>query len=604
MTMRSGWVVLLGLGLGCGGGDAPWYPILQGGGGETPEVDARDDFVIADHRPPPLSGGTLLLADEGRLAVAADPDRDRVSLADFEGGAPRHVALLEGDEPGRAIEAGGLIHVALRGAGDLVSIDPGTATVVGRRPICSAPRGLVHEPIADEIYVACADGELVAVSPDPSSSERRRMVLDRDLRDVVLFDAGLLVSRFRSAEVLYVDFDGTIRGRLTPRPFLHPNGTRFLANVAWRLESIPGGGAVMVHQRARQNAIVLDPEDSPNPSYTARNCGDALSHAAVTVFHPGVMDNPSTLSGAGGLHTMGLPVDIAVSPDGATAVVVSAAHRRVAEASLETFEHEDDCAEPNTGNHLRRDLDGEVVAARLRPTGEIVMQQRDPPRLVIQTEGDLFGTWINLPGDTILDTGHELFHQPPSPRAEACATCHPEGRDDGHVWSFAGLGPRRTQTLDHDLAATAPFHWDGALDDMRGLVDEVYVHRLGGEPQGEHRVAALASWLDTLRRIPARLPTDLEAVERGGALYESLGCATCHGGPALTNNTNAAVGKGVPTQVPSLLGIADRAPFMHDGCASTLRDRFGPCGGGDLHGETSTLSEAEIDDLVAYMETL
>ena len=29
----------------------------------------------------------------------------------------------------------------------------------------------------------------------------------------------------------------------------------------------------------------------------------------------------------------------------------------------------------------------------------------------------------------------------------ACATCHPEGAEDGHVWLFPGDGPRRTQTL-------------------------------------------------------------------------------------------------------------------------------------------------------------
>ena len=43
---------------------------------------------------------------------------------------------------------------------------------------------------------------------------------------------------------------------------------------------------------------------------------------------------------------------------------------------------------------------------------------------------------------------------------------------------------------------------------------------------------------------------------------------------------------------------------MHDGCASTLRDRFAACGGGDEHGRTSQLRADEIDDLVAYLESL
>ena len=37
---------------------------------------------------------------------------------------------------------------------------------------------------------------------------------------------------------------------------------------------------------------------------------------------------------------------------------------------------------------------------------------------------------------------------------------------------------------------------------------------------------------------------------------------------------------------------------MHDGCAPTLKDRFGPCGGGDKHGVTSKLTSGQVDDLV------
>ena len=43
---------------------------------------------------------------------------------------------------------------------------------------------------------------------------------------------------------------------------------------------------------------------------------------------------------------------------------------------------------------------------------------------------------------------------------------------------------------------------------------------------------------------------------------------------------------------------------MHDGCAKTLADRFGACGGGDAHGVTSTLTQAQLADLVAYLESL
>jgi hypothetical protein len=64
------------------------------------------------------------------------------------------------------------------------------------------------------------------------------------------------------------------------------------------------------------------------------------------------------------------------------------------------------------------------------------------------------------------------------------------------------------------------------------------------------------------------------------------------------------VGTGLKAQVPSLQGVGWRAPFLHTGCAPTLADRFGSCGGGDKHGHTSQLSAGDIADLTAFLETL
>jgi hypothetical protein len=65
------------------------------------------------------------------------------------------------------------------------------------------------------------------------------------------------------------------------------------------------------------------------------------------------------------------------------------------------------------------------------------------------------------------------------------------------------------------------------------------------------------------------------------------------------------VGTGGRVQVPSLVGVAFRGPFMHTGCANTLADRFDPrCGGGDAHGRTSQLNPGELRDLVSYLQTL
>src|SRR5690606_25550813 len=188
----------------------------------------------------------------------------------------------------------------------------------------------------------------------------------------------------------------------------------------------------------------------------------------------------------------------------------------------------------------------------------------------------------------------------------ACASCHPEGGEDGHVWQFSGIGPRRTQPLNAAIEHTAPYHWDGDLEGLGAIMSAVFVGRMGGVHQSAERLASLESWLFALPAPAPVRPADDAAVQRGKALFESAetGCATCHSGKWLTNNQSVAVGTGKALQVPSLVGIAHRAPFLHDGCARTLADRFDPDCGGDAHGDTSALSPEQLGDLVAYLESL
>jgi mono/diheme cytochrome c family protein len=120
-------------------------------------------------------------------------------------------------------------------------------------------------------------------------------------------------------------------------------------------------------------------------------------------------------------------------------------------------------------------------------------------------------------------------------------------------------------------------------------------------------VQALAGWLDTIPAYKPEAPADPAAVDRGRALFNdpTVGCASCHSGPAMTTRAIVDVGTGAPFKVPSLLGVSYRAPFMHDGCAPTLADRFGPCGGIEgKHGNVSALGDAERADLVQYLGTL
>ena len=186
----------------------------------------------------------------------------------------------------------------------------------------------------------------------------------------------------------------------------------------------------------------------------------------------------------------------------------------------------------------------------------------------------------------------------------SCGTCHVDGRADSESWLIHG---QRLQTpmLAGRLVGTAPFKWDGGAKDLTASL-RATVARLGGDGLSKKHLAALVAYLEALPaiRTPSR---DKAAVARGKALFESaeLGCTSCHDGAAYTDRlTHKFNGRNVDT--PSLLGLAASAPYFHDGSAPTLdtllRDH------GTVHGmagpETGVLSEAQLGDLRAFLETL
>jgi hypothetical protein len=156
------------------------------------------------------------------------------------------------------------------------------------------------------------------------------------------------------------------------------------------------------------------------------------------------------------------------------------------------------------------------------------------------------------------------------------------------------------------VIGTEPFHWDGDEPDLPALIGDVFVGRMSGPKLASDQQAALKGFLGGIAPWPAIPAVDPASAARGQALFQGdAGCVGCHSGPKLTVNTSVIVGTSqVPLQVPSLLGVGWRAPFLHDGCAPALADRFGACGGGDLHGHTSQLGPGDVADLVNYLNTL
>ncbi len=606
--------------------------------------------VTATAPPPPISGGTLLGLQSGSLAVASDPDRDALYVIDTSGAALlKTIALQSGDEPGRLVEDGaGRVHVALRSGGALVTIDPMTGTVLSRRPVCPAPRGVAWDSTTDRVWVACATGELVAL-PAAGGPIATKWVVERDLRDVLIKSGAISVTKFRSAEILRMAADGTV----ARRDSVQPNG--FSApHVAWRAVESPTHGILLVHQDHSTTSIPTQAVGG----YGLGPGGAVGSSCAMMDDTTGTeVATASLFAGPFGGSAV-LPVDLAISPDetyvvvvvggdgfspsmpelvvvpldsfglpgtsgsfgsftdggfsGSSGTVVASGTVTVAASSGSTFA---DDAGPavDLPNQVAQFAPEQPIAVAFDSMGRLLVQSREPAVLHIldpQTLATGNAVPIPLGGAQVVlsttsrdDTGHDIFHATAGAPI-ACASCHPEGGDDGHVWILDG-NARRTPSLRGTIEGTAPYHWPGDEMDFTALSNDVYTGRMGGQMLASDQTNALMSWVQTIPAPPAPSWVDAYAALRGKAIFEgpTAACSTCHSGPKLTNNKTMSVSTCGAFQVPPLVGVGWRAPLMHNGCAATFADRFGKCSTAG-HGAVQGLSAADLSDLTAYLDSL
>jgi hypothetical protein len=563
----------------------------------------------------PVSGGNLLISQSGAFAVVADPDRDRVVTVQLSNGQATEIPLEVNDEPGRLLEdAAGRVHVALRRGGAVIAIDPASGQITSRRATCAEPRGMAFDAATDSIHVACSGGELVTL-PAAGGDPTRVLRLDRDLRDVLVVNDRLFVTRFRSAELLRLDpATGEVMSRVvspttkrldfnTFDPVTNTNEVPARPAIAWRTIGLRDGSLLMLHQRQVDKELGT----VETGGYGGGGCGSDSGPVEPAFTLVGLNGSPRALAPA---FFGALPVDVAVNPAGDRFAVAIAGSQtvRVLRSSFLPGEDHDQCPRDD-GQHddaprINESL-GMPTSVAFAPDNTLVVYYPEVPAISLHRQPGATPQIIKLPGTFGYDSGRGMFHEE-TPVGISCASCHPEGREDGLSWKFE-FGIRRTQSIAGGILARAPYHWVGDMNDLPKLMNDVFAVRMAAGTPSRSQQLSLGPWLD---RIPAPAPVpavDAAAAERGRVLFESteLQCVSCHNGALLTNNQRVNAGTGGLFKVPSLLGVAARAPFMHDGCAKTLADRFtAPCGGGELHGKTAQLDPAQLADLVTFLETL
>ena len=579
---------------------------VTGEGGLRRTDSARVTVYLPAADPPPVSSSAMAL-DVARGEVwIAEPDADLVTIVPLAQHDLSHIVFLPVcDRPRSVAIDGATAAVTCEGSGEVLLIDTLTRAVTrtwpfgpGGWPFGVVGRGgrwwVTGQGRGELIELAGTDAFRTAIGDDP-----RALALDPQGR--------WYATRFRPREwqgELY-SAGGTIG--LAPDP--GPDSDTQNRGVPAGLHAIaisPDGGTAWVggHVANNEAGLFLDGEPltiATTVRATVRvidlatgaerlderkvldNAGEVSAFALsprgnwLWVAEPGTGTllrlDAYTLDNAGTLLGVGAGIDaLQITPDGATLLV---------HASLDRELQAWDISDP-----LRPTLAWSAPTVDIEPLAPSVLR------------------------------GKRLFHDAADTRLArdgylSCAVCHPDGRDDGVVWDFTqrGEGLRNTiSLLGRGGTGMGRVHWTGNFDEIQDFEGDIRNGQGGAgllhaddwsttaDPLGAPK-AGLSDDLDALADYVASLdapaPSPWTVGGEGEALFFSKGCDTCHI-PAL-GYTDSSLAEPVRHDVgtvsegsggrlgglldgfdtPTLLGVWQTAPYLHDGSAPSLAAAIG-----------------------------
>ncbi|MSQ03752.1 MAG: hypothetical protein EXR71_18010 [Myxococcales bacterium] len=608
---------------------------------------------------PDTSGGGSQSAAAGEDALyVAHTDEGTVSRFDLEFGTIDNLEL--GGEPTRIVALGDRLLVTLRAERSIAVLQDldDQLTLVERAETGSEPLGLVASADGERVYVALSTQDEVHELDGDLSLVRVISVPGRPSW-LALHPSGdsLYVSAAVGGTVSYIDttdpeaapvsiefptllgagkqMDQPYARRLTGDPAFNPAGEQLAIPGLWVDDvSVPGGN---------------HGEEGHDPAERYEKLGLGLSPN-----NPGIalLDVDSRGAPLGGVGPIVYAEGYAATDDPAAPMVVrsylaSASYSADGDllfGTMETSEHvivlgsrAEDLREGPGGfstsptvlvrtgagpRAVALDPDGnpwvhlflDRAVARIdlsviEPLIDAQIASGEAAKAMITAEAA-----VELAHATLAPTiaeGRALFYAATNPTVVtpaaglSCSACHFEGRNDGMTWPVDS-GIRQTPSFAGPVSLTAPFTW---TEGVATLTEEARItsqERLGGVGITDAQLAAIAAFLDYTRDVDHPHKGEVTAATgRGLALFNraDVGCAGCHNGPRMTDLLPHDMFGLDSVDTPSLIGIAATVPYLHDGRAESLRAVLDEARSGAM-GDTSSLSEAELDDLEAYLNSL
>jgi cytochrome c peroxidase len=568
-------------------------------------------------QPPPgphRSPIDVAILGDGRFALVANHTADSISLVDLEG---RRVATEKrvGRKPvaiavaadGRRAAVSNLWSASVT----LLHIDGESLVDFREIHVGNFPRGIVFAPAGDRLFVAVAGEDEVAEIDCAAGKVTRRWSAPREPRQLALSGDGkwLAAASSRSAQVRCWNLES---GRL--------HWERDIAD-AFNLRGLsfsPENDAVICAHVVRRDFPV-----------TKKNIEEGwVTDSRLTRLALKAEGLPNSWQIA--LDTFGLavgdPAGVAFADRGKTlAVAASGTHELIlfdAPAIPWNAGDPGDFLDEQfrKDKHLRRvELGGRPIAVRPRNGGEqlvIANYLLDAVQIVDAKQGTIVRTIaLGSPKEpSLARRGETLFHDARRSHNQwfSCHTCHVDGHTCGLTFDTLNDDsygtPKLTPSL-RNVTHTGPWTWHGGQKDLGAGIAKSMTTTLFGPPPTRDETTAMLAFLETLVP-PPRQASDDPAVRRGKTLFfDKLTCSRCHRGDYYTSSGVYDVkleSPGSPYKLwnpPSLLGVYDRGPFLHDGRANSLDDLL-------LHHHTSEmfggpkLSDNERADLIAFLRSL
>ncbi len=580
--------------------------------------------AVEPHRSPIA----LALSGDGTRLLIANQTSGSTSLVDAKE-SRRLDEIKTGEKPsGVAVSRNGERGVVVHWyGGDLaiLTIKGGKLAIAGRLPVGAEPRGVVMTLDGKTAYVTLGvANEVVRVDLD-SRKITGRLTVGREPRGIALAPEGsrLVVGNARGQGVSVIDVKDwrvvksiPIDGDNLRQLAFSPDGKQaFVANMKNRRFPTTRNnidlGWVLGQRLTRVDLVGLETFDTLSLDTQGRAASDAHG---VAVSHDGRIIAVS----CGGTHeVMFFRTDLKRLP-------------WRSESSRDLIAPE---LLKKDGRYQRLVLGGRPTEIAFGPDSKtlyVANYLTDAIQVVDAESARLIET-IHLGGPrtpSLARRGEILFHAAERSFNQwySCNTCHTEGHTNGldfdtlndgwqDLSTFHEKSRKKVPTL-RRVTRTGPWTWHGWQTSLEDAMVESFTKSMQGPRPTPDEVNALIAYLDTLDFPPnPNLEKDgglSPAALRGREVYRSpkAACNTCHRGPESTDGKIHETGLEIPQDryqgynPPSLRGLYDKDPYLHDGRAKTLREVLAGDHSTDKvtgHGE---LTKQELDDLIAYLMTL